>query len=70
MDGQLVLVVLLVALAAGYVGRQAWRTWSHSGKGCGSCGCGKNAASGLKTSPVVLIPSDQLTVRVRSGKPR
>jgi hypothetical protein len=43
---QLVLVGLLVVLAAGYVVRSAWKTWSgKSAKGCGAGGssCGKCA---------------------------
>ena len=40
---QLVLVGLLVAAAAVYVARSAWKTWfGSSSKGCGS-GCGKCA---------------------------
>ncbi len=40
---QLVLVGLLVAAAAVYVARSAWKTWfGQSSKGCGA-GCGKCA---------------------------
>ena len=42
---QLVLVGVLVAAAAGYVLRAAWKTWfGKSSKGCGA-GCGKCATT-------------------------
>jgi hypothetical protein len=41
---QLVLVGVLVAVAAGYVLRAAWKTWfGKSSKGCGA-GCGTCSA--------------------------
>ena len=41
---QLIVVGVLVAAAAAYVVRAAWKAWSgRSAKGCGS-GCGKCAA--------------------------
>ena len=40
---QLIAVAFIVALAAGYVVRAAWKTWSGAKSGCGS-GCGKCAA--------------------------
>jgi len=45
MDVQTLLVALVVLLAAGYVGRRAWRTLRpavrpSSGDGGGSCGSG------------------------------
>lgn len=40
---QLIIVGVIVALAAGYVLRAAWKTWAGGSKpGCGS-GCGKCA---------------------------
>ncbi|MBX9583537.1 MAG: FeoB-associated Cys-rich membrane protein [Gemmataceae bacterium] len=40
---QLAATLLLVCLAAAYVGRSAWRTWAGRKAGCGS-GCGGCAA--------------------------
>lgn len=43
-DLQLIIVLALVAVAAGYVGRASVRTWFGKKAGCGS-GCGKCADS-------------------------
>ncbi len=40
MDGQLVVVVVAVLAATGYIGRATWRTWVGPKAGCGA-GCGK-----------------------------
>jgi hypothetical protein len=48
---QLVLVGLIVASAAGYILRAAWKTWFGKSKpGCGS-GCGKCATPAPDTAP-------------------
>jgi hypothetical protein len=56
-DWQLPLVILAVAVAAGYLGRRAWRTWK--GRGCGGCGAAKAESS------VTLVPADELRFRKR-----
>jgi hypothetical protein len=63
MDLQLPTVVLIVAGALVYLGRRTWQTWSGKKVGCGNgCNCsGKKAES-----PPVLIPSEQLTLRMTS----
>ena len=58
---ELVAVSLIVAGAAAYLVRRAWRSWRFSGRGCGgSCGC-----SGTKREDTSagFIPADQLTLR-------
>ena len=47
---QLAAVVVIVALAAGYVGRAAWRAFAGKKVGCGS-GCGKCAAQATPEVP-------------------
>jgi hypothetical protein len=67
-DWQIFLVLAVVAAAAAYLGRQAWRTWRASKTGCaGGCGCGTKAAPAAKSDGVTLIPADQLTLRRRTG---
>jgi hypothetical protein len=62
MNWQLLLVALIVAGAALYLGRQTWRTWSGKKAGCGGgCGCAPTAAGGSST----IIPPDELTLRLR-----
>ena len=67
MDWQLPLAGIAIVAAAVYVGRRAWRTWTHKGSGCGGgCGSGcKSAAPSTSNTPARLIPADQLTVRRR-----
>jgi hypothetical protein len=70
MDWQLPLVVVIVAGAAGYLSRQAWRTWSGKKSGCGGgCGCGKTGAPSTSNGSAALIPPEQLTLRHRSQQP-
>jgi hypothetical protein len=64
MDWQLALVGLALLLAAGYLGRRAWRTWGKRGSACGGCGCASKPPVGPP-----LIPADQLRLRVRE-RPR
>jgi hypothetical protein len=40
MDGQLLIVGLVVAAAGAYLLRSAWKTWAGKKTGCGS-GCGR-----------------------------
>lgn len=68
MNWQLPIVILIVAVAAAYLGVQTWRSWTGRKAGCGkgSCGCGKpkeNATDGVE----ILIPAGQLTVRRRDS---
>ncbi len=67
MDWQLPLASFAIAAAAVYVSRQAWRTWTHKGKGCGGgCGSGcKSASPSTASAPSRLIPLDQIMVRRR-----
>jgi hypothetical protein len=60
MDLQDVLVAVIALAAAGYLARQAWRTWA--GAGC-SGGCCKNAVPPAKEPP--LISPEELLGRVR-----
>jgi hypothetical protein len=60
MNWQLLIVMGIVALAVGYLGRVLWR----STRGCTGCGC--SAGQKGKTSSAVqitLIPVDQLRLR-------
>ena len=68
LDWQVLLVLAVVAAAAAYLGRQAWRTWRGSKTGCGGgCGCGTKTTAAAKPNGVTLIPAEQLTLRRRSG---
>jgi hypothetical protein len=63
-DWQMLLVVPIVAAAAGYLGRQAWRSWRGGRSGCGGGCCGKNSpASAARPAQMTLIPADQLILR-------
>ena len=67
MDWQLGLVLLAVGLAAAYVFRQTWRSWSPAkGGGCGGgcCGKGNNTAKPAASAPRI-IPVEELTLRIR-----
>jgi hypothetical protein len=65
MSWQLLPVGLIIAAAAAYLARQTWRAWRGSSSGCAG-GCPK-CTSGPPSveSPVVHIPSSQLTLRRR-----
>jgi ABC-type uncharacterized transport system YnjBCD permease subunit len=58
---QYAVVAVVVILAASYLVRQTWRTWTR--KGCGGCGC----AATKKAAPPAggLVTSDELLARVR-----
>jgi hypothetical protein len=65
-DWQLLIVGLLVVLAAAYLGRRAWRTWSASKGGCGGgCHCPDKNRTAAKEPSVTLIPVEQLHRRRR-----
>jgi hypothetical protein len=64
MDWQLPITVFVVLVAAAYVARMTWRAWfSSKASGCGG-GCGCAAKSADRKSKPILIPSDQIKVRV------
>jgi hypothetical protein len=63
MDPQLIVVIVLAALAAAYLLRRAIRTWTKSAGGCGGCGGGCGPKVSRVKEPVTLIES--LTVRRR-----
>jgi hypothetical protein len=64
-DWQLVPVVLVVAMAAWYLGRVAWRSWRGSRAGCGGgCDCAAKPGSDQDR----IITPDQLTARLRQGR--
>jgi hypothetical protein len=67
MDWQLAIVVMLVAAASFYLGRQGWRSWLGRKLGCGgSCSCPSASTeerSDASETPVVLIPPDQIHLR-------
>jgi hypothetical protein len=68
MTGELAVVAVIVAVAALYLVRSAWRTWAGGKKaGCGgNCGCGaKTAATPGAAGNVTLIPLDQIGLRRR-----
>jgi hypothetical protein len=65
MDWQWPAVVCTVAVAAAYVARRAWRTWSGRTAGCGSCSCGPKAQAPGQGNAVRLISGDELTARLR-----
>ena len=62
---QWLLVMLALAAAGGYVGRQTYRTWFGRGKGCaGGCGCDRGARPGQVER---AAPLQQLGLRVRGS---
>jgi hypothetical protein len=65
MNGQLLITSLTIAAAAGYLLRQAWRTWFGRKAGCGgSCGCSSQThPSPAANGQVTFIAPDQLTLR-------
>ncbi len=67
MEGQLLVVAVIVAGAAWYLGRATWRSWRMSKSGCGGgCGCAtKSPPSTQSTDQVKLISTDELTFRLR-----
>jgi hypothetical protein len=66
MDGQLIVVLLLIIAASAFLAFQTWRGWAKGKSSCGGCG------SGCKTTPVskdnnVFIPASQLLLRRRDN---
>jgi hypothetical protein len=65
MNGQLPIVLLIVAVASCYLARRAWRTWTARKGACGGgCSCSGKAVSSPVDGPnSTLIPIEQLTLR-------
>ncbi len=64
MNGQMIVVSLLVGGSALYLALRTWRTWRGRGGCAKGCGCGeKNTETARK-----LIPVEELTLRVRDAK--
>jgi hypothetical protein len=65
-DGQLLIVGVLVLLALVYLGRQTLRSWRGKGAGFGNCKCGSTSnASGSSAGSNTLISIDQVRLRRR-----
>jgi ABC-type uncharacterized transport system YnjBCD permease subunit len=58
-DWQLSLALVCVVLAAAYLLRRGWRTWTR--RGCGGCAKAREPGKPAMT----LIPSDQIRLRRR-----
>jgi hypothetical protein len=57
-------VALLIAGAAFYLARQAYRSWrGYSSGGCSGCGCGKASA---EKADRAIISTEQLVNRLRN----
>jgi hypothetical protein len=65
MGWQLALVAVLVSVAAVYLLRQTWHTWTVKKGGCAGCAC--PTASSPPSPTQSLIPLEQLTLRRKSG---
>jgi hypothetical protein len=65
MSWQTAVVLMVVALAAIYVVRRTWRTWTAAKDGCGGgCGCQKAPKSIAESNGThTFVPVEQLTVR-------
>lgn len=59
---QLIIVIVIVALAAAYLVRRAWRTWNKRGCG-GGCGCATSKQNGQPVASTTMIPAEQLKLR-------
>jgi hypothetical protein len=67
MDWQLVSVILIVVVAAGYLAWRSWQSWSGKRSGCTGCSCRASApAQEGRTGSVTMIPVNQLTLRRRA----
>jgi FeoB-associated Cys-rich membrane protein len=67
MSWQLPVVVVVVFVAATYLVRQTWLTWTKR-KGCGSgCSCTSQKKSNSQSGSVTLIPESELRVRTQSS---
>ena len=66
MDWQLMVIFLMAAAAACYLGRSLWRAFQGGKSGCGPCGCGtKGGARSKPQSQATLVSTDELTARLR-----
>jgi hypothetical protein len=66
-NGQLLIVMVLVAAASLFLVRQTWRAWAGRKAGCGGgCGCASKPNS-RQEAP--LIAPEQLTQRLRQTHP-
>ena len=66
MDEQLILTVLAIFLAGGFVAWRGWRAWGGmKNGGCGGGCCSK--AAEVKKRPD-LIASEEITLRQRPGR--
>jgi hypothetical protein len=63
---QYLLVAVALLAAVLYLGRQAWLTWTRSGRGCGG-GCCSEATKPPGTSSGGMISTDELTARLRKN---
>jgi hypothetical protein len=68
-DWQLVPVILIVAIAAWYLGRTLLRGWTASKSGCrGGCGCGAIPSLSAPTQDHnPLISTEEITTRLRQA---
>lgn len=63
MSWQLSIALMMVACAAGYLLRRAWRTWRAAGKGCNKgCGCAPKQA---ENAGAVIVPLESVRLRSR-----
>jgi hypothetical protein len=58
-------VALSVLVAVAYLARQTWRTWAGRKSGCGECSCAAKKETSPRGSSVPLIPTSELTSRLR-----
>jgi hypothetical protein len=63
-DWQIISVSLAVLAAGAFVLRRTYRTWFGSKAGCSGCAC--PGAEQRQPAPPALIPTEQLTARLRS----
>jgi hypothetical protein len=66
MDGQLIVVVLLIIAASAFLAFQTWRGWVRGKSTCGGCGGGCKSTQVSKDNGV-FIPASQLILRRRDG---
>jgi hypothetical protein len=66
MDGQLIVVLLLVIAAGAFLVFQTWRGWAKGKSSCGGCGGGCKTTN-ASTENSVFIPSTQVMLRRRDA---
>ena len=69
MDWQLGIVIIAVGAAMAYLAQATWRSWQGRKSGCGSCRCSAPANGPAGPDQSSLISTEQLTQRVRTGRP-